>query len=177
MQLLALTLLDVVQKQYSLPPERVGVMTFNRETGEITQYDSMIAMEAALADIRAQSVASSDDVAGVRTIRPELPVFAIRDESGDVQSYVLDVRGAGLWGMMYAFLAIEADGQTIRGLNFYEHAETPGLGGEIQKPSLGWSFEGKKAVTDGGDVAIRVTKGANPEQNEVGRLVGCHNHQ
>ncbi|QTF91416.1 Na(+)-translocating NADH-quinone reductase subunit C [Halomonas sp. BM-2019] len=153
--------------------ERVNVFTYNRETGEVTRFDSMIAMESAMADIRSQSVASDEDVAGVRSIRPELPVFEVRDENGDVQTYVLDVRGAGLWGMMYAFLAIESDGQTIRGLNFYDHAETPGLGGEIQNPRWAGRFEGKKAVTEDGDVAIRVTKGANPEQNEVDALSGA----
>lgn len=151
--------------------ERVQVFTYNRETGEVTAHSSMIAMENALADVRVQSVGEGD-VAGVRNMRNELPVFAVNNENGELQSYVLEVRGAGLWGMMYAFLALESDGQTIRGLNFYDHAETPGLGGEIQNPRWRSRFEGKKAVDDDGDVAIRVVKGASSD-NEVDALSGA----
>lgn len=151
--------------------ERVNVFTFNRDTGEITRYDSMVAMESVLAEMRAQPVGAGD-VAGVRNIRAELPVFAINNSNGEVDSYVIDVRGAGLWGMMYAFLAVESDGQTIRGLNFYNHSETPGLGGEIQNPRWAGRFEGKQAIDDSGNVAIRVVKGARGD-NEVDALSGA----
>ncbi|RUO21099.1 Na(+)-translocating NADH-quinone reductase subunit C [Aliidiomarina iranensis] len=151
--------------------ERVRVLSFNHETGEVTSYDSLVNMEAALAEASASPVQNN---AGVRDMRSELPVFAIQGEGDDsVQSYVIDVRGAGLWGMMYGFVALSADGQTIQGLNFYDHSETPGLGGEIQNPRWAGRFEGKKAVDDNGNVAISVVKGAQADKNQVDALSGA----
>lgn len=151
--------------------ERVRVYSYNHQSGEVTSYDSLPAMETALIESSATSIQNS---AGVRDMRAELPVFAIQGEDNDdVQSYVIDVRGAGLWGMMYGFVALSSDGQTIQGLNFYDHSETPGLGGEIQNPRWAGRFEGKKAVDEDGNVAIRVVKGANADDNEVDALSGA----
>ena len=47
---------------------------------------------------------------------------------------ILPVRGAGLWGPMHGFLALQQDLNTVAGLGFFEHKETPGLGGEVDNP-------------------------------------------
>lgn len=134
---------------------------------------------AAAADTESQGevarrLTASEDVAGVRDLERHTMFYVAMAEDGEtVQAYILPIRGAGLWGMMYALLALESDGQTIAGLNFYEHGETPGLGGEIQNPRWVSNFEGKQAVDSEGNVEIRVTKGANPQNNEVDALSGA----
>jgi Na+-transporting NADH:ubiquinone oxidoreductase subunit C len=51
-----------------------------------------------------------------------------------VEALILPVRGYGLWSTLYGFLAVDADLNTVLGLRFYQHAETPGLGGEVDNP-------------------------------------------
>ena len=63
-------------------------------------------------------------------------VYEVRDASDDLEMVVLPVEGLGLWGTLYGFIALEGDLRTIRGLTFYEHKETPGLGGEVDNPPL-----------------------------------------
>ncbi len=70
----------------------------------------------------------------------------------------MPVHGYGLWSTMHAFLALDVDGTTIKGVNFYEHAETPGLGGEVQNPKWVAQFVGKKITDEAGNPAIKVLK-------------------
>ncbi|TRW49304.1 NADH:ubiquinone reductase (Na(+)-transporting) subunit C [Aliidiomarina halalkaliphila] len=151
--------------------ERVRLMTFNRDTEELTEHDSLFALEEALAASSAKDGGERASAAGVRGLRADIPVYVIQGEDNGVASYVIDIRGSGLWGMMYAFLSVDPDGQTIRGINFYEHSETPGLGGEIQNPRWRSNFDGKNAIDSDGNVAIRVRKGAG--DNEVDALSGA----
>lgn len=80
----------------------------------------------------ATSIALSpeDDVAGIRRRAKLAPVYLSRDEQGQVQSVILPIYGQGLWSTMYAFIAVDTDGNTVKGLTYYDHGETPGLGGK-----------------------------------------------
>ncbi|MBI5150377.1 MAG: NADH:ubiquinone reductase (Na(+)-transporting) subunit C [Candidatus Omnitrophica bacterium] len=64
-------------------------------------------------------------------------------EGGQVVAYAFPVVGQGLWSTLYGYLAVEADATTIRGITFYKHGETPGLGGEIEKEWFQNNFKGK----------------------------------
>ena len=79
-----------------------------------------------------------------------------------IEQYVLPVSGKGLWSTLYGFLSIDADGKTVRGITFYEHAETPGLGGEVENPSWQAKWEGKLAYDNEHNVVINVIKGSAP---------------
>ncbi|MGL4860029.1 MAG: NADH:ubiquinone reductase (Na(+)-transporting) subunit C, partial [Enterobacteriaceae bacterium] len=88
---------------------------------------------------------------------------------------VLPVYGNGLWSVMYAFLAVDIDGQTVKGITFYEHGETPGLGGEIENPNWQKGWIGKKLFDPQGDIAIHIVKGgARPDDiNGIDGLSGA----
>jgi Na+-transporting NADH:ubiquinone oxidoreductase subunit C len=60
------------------------------------------------------------------------------------KKYVLSLRGAGLWGPLWGFIALDADKNTVYGASFGHEGETPGLGAEIEKPVFGQEFVGKK---------------------------------
>ncbi|MCV5901050.1 FMN-binding protein, partial [Escherichia coli] len=62
----------------------------------------------------------------------------------DVSKVIIPVHGNGLWSMMYAFVAVETDGNTVSGITYYEQGETPGLGGEVENPSWRAQWVGKK---------------------------------
>lgn len=86
-------------------------------------------------------------------------VYLVRSEAGALDKIILPIRGYGLWSTLYGFMALEADGNTIAGLGFYEHGETPGLGGEVDNPKWKSIWPGKQ-VYRADQVAIEVLKGS-----------------
>jgi Na+-transporting NADH:ubiquinone oxidoreductase subunit C len=77
-----------------------------------------------------------------------------------LNAVILPVRGYGLWGTMKGYLALEPDLKTIIGLEFFDHKETPGLGGEIDNPKWKSIWKGKEVYSDSGDILISVIKGS-----------------
>ncbi len=103
------------------------------------------------------------DLAGIKRRSRYAAVYLSRDDQGDLQQLVLPVHGKGLWSTMYGFLALESDLSTIKGFAFYEHGETPGLGGEVDNPDWKAQWPGKKAFDHEGRLRINVLKGkTNP---------------
>jgi Na+-transporting NADH:ubiquinone oxidoreductase subunit C len=74
-------------------------------------------------------------------------VFLVK-EGGVIKSIILPVNGYGLWSTLYGFLSLEADGQTVQSINFYDQAETPGLGGEVVNPNWRALWKGKKVYAE-----------------------------
>ncbi len=75
------------------------------------------------------------------------------------EKVILPIYGKGLWSTMYGFIALDDDLETIRGITFYDPAETPGLGGEIDNPRWKIIWKGKKVYDKNGNVKISVIKG------------------
>ena len=86
----------------------------------------------------------------------------------DVSKVIIPVHGNGLWSMMYAFVAVETDGNTVSGITYYEQGETPGLGGEVENPAWRAQFVGKKLFDENHKPAIKIVKGGAPEGSEHG---------
>lgn len=94
-------------------------------------------------------------------------VYLVRSPESGIEHVILPVYGKGLWGTMYGFLALDADLNTIRGLRFYEHVETPGLGGEVDNPKWRAEWKGKQAFGPEGHIKIRVIRGVvEPDRYE-----------
>lgn len=70
------------------------------------------------------------------------PLYLYKEE-GKILAYAFPISGQGLWSTLYGYLALEADAITVRGITFYKHGETPGLGGEIEKDWFQNNFKGK----------------------------------
>lgn len=105
--------------------------------------------------------------ASIKRLANYVVVYEITDTSGKPSMLVLPIEGYGLWSTLYGFLAMDVDLETIRGLSYYQHGETAGLGGEIDNPNWKALWPGRKAFGDDGDVAIEVIKGyaGPPESN------------
>jgi Na+-transporting NADH:ubiquinone oxidoreductase subunit C len=89
----------------------------------------------------------------------DLPIYTWTEDDADQPSkYAFPISGKGLWSMMYGYLSLEADLETIAGVSFYKHGETPGLGAEIEKAWFLSQFTGKKLYADGKPTAFLVTK-------------------
>ncbi|GAA5647269.1 MULTISPECIES: Na(+)-translocating NADH-quinone reductase subunit C [Vibrio] len=85
-----------------------------------------------------------------------------------VSRVIIPVHGNGLWSMMYAFVAVETDGNTVAGITYYEQGETPGLGGEVENPTWTAQWVGKKLFDENHKPAIKVVKGGAPQGSEHG---------
>ena len=99
------------------------------------------------------------DIAGIKNRAEVAEVYLARGDNGELSRIILPVHGYGLWSTLYGFLALEPDANTVAGLGFYEHGETPGLGGEVDNPKWKALWEGKKLYGDQGEVEIQVIKG------------------
>lgn len=86
-----------------------------------------------------------------------LPVYVCRLDNG-AQKYIVPLYGAGLWGPIWGYLAIDADGNTIYGAYFAHQSETPGLGAEIQTEAFSGQFVGKHLFIGGEFKPVAVEK-------------------
>ena len=91
-------------------------------------------------------------------------IYLVKDKTGYLQSVVLPVEGRGLWSTLYGFLALKPDMRTVVGMGFYQHGETPGLGGEVDNPNWKASWRGKQVSDEQLQPVLRVLKGSvNPQ--------------
>jgi Na+-transporting NADH:ubiquinone oxidoreductase subunit C len=88
-----------------------------------------------------------------------LPIY-LKKIGDDVGGYAIPIAGKGLWSTLFGYFAIEPDGRTVKGITFYKHGETPGLGGEVDKPWFQQNFIGKRFVDENDQLlGIHVIKG------------------
>ncbi len=89
----------------------------------------------------------------------EAPIYTwIEGESGKPAKYAFPISGKGLWSMLYGYLSVESDLETVAGISFYKHGETPGLGAEIEKPWFQAQFVGKRLYANGVAIDFSVRK-------------------
>ena len=133
----------------------VDVATGDYVDGDIEAYDQRKA-----AKDPAQNVVLSraQDIASIKKRAKIAKVYLVKD-SETIKSIILPVHGYGLWSTMYGFLALDADGQTVQSINFYDQGETPGLGAEIVNPNWRALWKGKKVYSEDGTVALGLIKG------------------
>lgn len=103
-------------------------------------------------------LSAEEDVAKIFRREHYALVYLAEGEDGAVERIILPIHGYGLWGTLYGFIALESDANTVAGIGFYQHKETPGLGGEVDNPRWKALWPGKQ-VYEQGDVAISVVKG------------------
>lgn len=112
------------------------------------------------------SKALDDDPAGIGRQSDFASIYLLRNDDETIDKIILPIHGYGLWSTLYGFIALEANGNDIYGLQFYQHAETPGLGGEVDNPRWKSQWSGKKLRDDHGALKITVAK-STPSAGEV----------
>lgn len=96
----------------------------------------------------------------------QLPVFVCTLDNGETK-YILPAYGAGLWGPIWGYIALDSNGSTIYGAYFAHQGETPGLGAEIEKPKFTDEFKGLNLFKNGQFMPIAVVKaGQKPQGGE-----------
>ena len=141
--------------------EKIEAKIVDMATGEyvegmdIATYDQR---KAAKDPAQSVKIPADKDMASIKNKAKLAKVYLVK--SGDtIQSIILPVHGYGLWSTMYGFLSLEADGQTVQSINFYDQAETPGLGGEVVNPNWRALWKGKKVYAESGEPTLGLIKG------------------
>ncbi len=103
-------------------------------------------------------IPKEQDIAGIGERKRYFPVYLIHN-GNTLNTIILPLVGKGLWSTVHGFVALAPDGNTVKAITFYDHAETPGLGGEISNPSWQAKWQGKKVIGKHGHMQLRVIKG------------------
>ena len=129
-------------------------------TGEYADVDPTAYDQRKASRDPAQSIelTQQQDIAGLSRRANLAPVYLLK-ENDQIKQVVLPIHGYGLWSTLYGFISLDDDFNTIGGLQFYAHAETPGLGGEVDNPKWRKQWQGKKVFDEQGNVKIEVIRG------------------
>lgn len=151
-----------IDELYSRVEERL----VDLETGEyVTDLDvkTYSPADAAKKEESSVDVSESDYKFGSNRREKVARIFVVKNpKTGEIAQVVLPVRGQGLWSTLYGYLALRDDLETVQGLTFYEHAETPGLGGEVDNPNWKAQWVGLKAFNEDKSPALAVARGPAP---------------
>ncbi|PTO72109.1 Na(+)-translocating NADH-quinone reductase subunit C [Vibrio splendidus] len=148
----------------NIEPRLVDFATGDFVDGDATAYDQRKAAKDPAQSIK---LSAEDDIAKIIRRANTGTVYLVKD-GAETSKVIIPVHGNGLWSMMYAFVAVETDGNTVSGITYYEQGETPGLGGEVENPTWRAQFVGKKLFDENHKPAIQVVKGGAPQGSEHG---------
>jgi len=141
----------------------IDTRVIDLDSGEFVPADTISPesynqLQAALKSDLSRPLTKKEDIAGLRRLEKYSLVYLVR-KGAKVDEIILPIRGKGLWSTMYGYIAIDSDLKTIRGISFYQHGETPGLGGEIENKRWQAGWEGKKIYGPEDKVSLQVVKG------------------
>lgn len=141
--------------------EKIEAKLVDMETGDYVENMDVEAYDqrkAAKDPAQSIEIERKKDTASIKRKAKIAKVYLVKEDNA-IKSIILPVHGYGLWSTMYGFLALNADGQTVQSINFYDQAETPGLGGEVVNPHWRALWKDKKVYSSSGDVALGLIKG------------------
>jgi Na+-transporting NADH:ubiquinone oxidoreductase subunit C len=143
-------------------------------TGKFTDaVDIATFDERAAAKDPSMSTELMDDPASIGRKPNFTTVYLLKNTDGSLDKIILPIYGYGLWSTLYGFIALEENGNDIFGLQFYDHAETPGLGAEVDNPRWKAQWQGKKLRDDNGNLMIQVAKVAKAREHHIDALAGA----
>jgi Na+-transporting NADH:ubiquinone oxidoreductase subunit C len=155
------------------------VRAVDLDTGEYVNIDvdDYDPLKAAKDPARSTDLTAAQDIATIGR-RENISLVYLRRVDGKLDKVVIPVRGYGLWGTLYGYLALDGDVETISGLGFYSHKETPGLGGEVDNPNWKALWPGVRLYDSKGEPAVDLVKvrspsGSQAAQYEVDALSGA----
>ena len=152
-----------VEEQFASVTPRVVDLRTGRFTEEVDpqKFDQR---KAAKDPDTSDKLSADEDKAKISRREHFAVIYLVEDDAGETDKIILPVHGYGLWSTLYGFVALEADANTVAGLGFFEHGETPGLGGEVDNPRWKSQWPGKRVYRDG-EVAIGLVKGSVDPNN------------
>ena len=178
MNILAAAGIEVVNGDLETAFATITPKLVDMRTGEFSTDEDVMSYnmrKAAKDPSKARALTREQDIASIRKQSLYSTVYLVEGEQG-IERIILPIHGYGLWSTLYGFIALESDLNTVAGLGFYEHAETPGLGGEVDNPKWKALWPGKKVYADNSYIpAIGLIKGkaAAGDMYKVDGLAGA----
>ncbi|WP_068826309.1 Na(+)-translocating NADH-quinone reductase subunit C [Pseudomonas sp. BMS12] len=111
-----------------------------------------------------EALSGEQDIASIKR-REDFSTVYMVEQDGQLQTLILPVRGYGLWSTLHGFIAVKGDLNTVVGFGFYQHGETPGLGGEVDNPKWKGLWVGKSLFDENGELAVEIIKGGVDPQS------------
>jgi len=129
------------------------------ETGQIDPSIDAVGFDQAkaMADPATSTVAPPNGAKVARLPNQGLVFDVVAN--GQLSAIILPIEGKGLWSTLYGYIALAPDSNTVVGITFYKHGETPGLGGEVDNPSWKAKWPGRKAFNERWRPTLGVKKG------------------
>lgn len=124
-------------------------------TGLVLDAEGKVVAGKEVAALTPEEINKRDKATGLKKF---YPLYIYTDAVTANKLYAVHVSGKGLWSTIKGYMALEEDLDTVFGIVFYENAETPGLGAEVDKPYFQDQFKGKKWLTDGAVNKFRIIK-------------------
>ena len=153
---------------------RIKTVFVDFETGKLVTIDPAYDhIKAASNPDQSTVIPKADDIAVLKRRENVGTIYVWVDEKNAIEKLVLPIRGYGLWGTLYGYLSLDSDLNTVRGIEYYDHKETPGLGGEVDNPNWKSDWYGKRIYNENGSVALYVTKGASSTEYEIDGISGA----
>ena len=119
------------------------------------------------------SVSLENDPASIGRRTNYATIYLLKKDDGSLDKVILPIHGYGLWSTLYGFIALEDNLNDIFGLQFYQHAETPGLGAEVDNPKWKAQWKGKKLNNENGELMIQVAKTQKYKEHHIDALAGA----
>ncbi|MEE4463944.1 Na(+)-translocating NADH-quinone reductase subunit C [Azotobacter chroococcum] len=172
---------DLSGKQVkALYKERIVAKVVDLESGKFSDAHDANAfdpLKAAKDPKLSDALPGEQDIASIKRRERFATVYLV-EKDGQLDTLILPVRGYGLWSTLYGFMALKGDLNTVVGMGFYQHAETPGLGGEVDNPKWKGLWPGKTLFDEQGNLAVEIVKGgADPQSpkavHQVDSLAGA----
>ncbi len=137
----------------------VDAKMIDLETGAIIEGNTDMFDERSDARDASKSTKPKNDIAGLSRRADRAVIYLIKDDSGHLDTVVLPIVGSGLWDLMYGFVGLAPDLNTVQSVVYSDLKETPGLGAEVLNPKWKALWPGKKMYNEQGEPAIKLVKG------------------
>ena len=161
---------DEVEKEFS----NIETLYVDFASGQLVQVENNYDHIKASASAQSSSIVPKDqDIAILKRRENIAPIYVWYSEEEQIQKVVLPIRGYGGWGTLYGYISLDSDLNTVKGIEYYDHKETPGLGGEVDNPDWKSDWDGKKVYDSSGKVILYVTKGPSSEEYEIDGISGA----
>ena len=148
-----LVAVGLMERDEALEPEEINQRYDESVESFLVDYEGKVIPGATADGVDLEEELENPDPADWR-----LPVFVVT-AGGRASVYAIPVYGKGLWSTLYGYLALEDDLDTVRGMTFYKHGETAGLGAEIDRAWFQNNFVGKRIFDGNALRSIQVVKG------------------
>lgn len=144
------------------------VATFNKyvdakmidlDSGEFIEGDPLLFDERRNSRDATKSEKPDNDMAGINRRSNNAVVYLVSNDAGKVETIVLPIIGSGLWDLMYGYVGLQPDLNTVRSVVYSDHKETPGLGAEVMNPKWKALWPGKKIYDAQGAAKVNLVKG------------------